>query len=221
VNTHIFFLLDRSGSMASMADDVIGGFNQFVKELQADGPDALLTLIQFDSQNPFEVLCTATPITQVPKLTAGTFEPRGGTPLIDASVTMIQAAAARERELAKINETESYLLVTFTDGHENASTRHTVTMLKEFVQAKEAKGWTFVYLGAGPDAYDEANSVGYGHGSTQAFAPDGDGAQLAFQSLGRRTKVMRDATRAGAAKPSDFFADDRVAEDDRRNKGMK
>src|SRR4051812_31279763 len=53
---HIYFLLDRSGSMQSMATDVIGGFNAFLASQQADGPDALLTLVQFDSEDPHEVL---------------------------------------------------------------------------------------------------------------------------------------------------------------------
>ena len=48
---HIYFVLDRSGSMQSIAPDVIGGFNAFLAAQQADGSDALLTLVQFDSQN--------------------------------------------------------------------------------------------------------------------------------------------------------------------------
>lgn len=221
MNTHIYFLLDRSGSMESMASDVIGGFNQFVKELQADGADALMTLIQFDSQGPFDVLFAAAPIGAVPKLTTETFEPRGGTPLIDSSVTMIQHCAQREATLASIKERESYLLVTFTDGQENGSQRFTLAELREFVAAKEARGWTFVYLGAGPDAYAEARAVGYSHGSSQAFAPDSGGTQQAFDTLTRRTKVLRDKRRAGdTASETDFFGDDRAAEADRRRKGM-
>lgn len=57
---HLYVLLDRSGSMASIADDVIGGFNQLLAEQQADGADALITLVQFDSQDPHEVIADAT-----------------------------------------------------------------------------------------------------------------------------------------------------------------
>lgn len=51
-NLHIYFLLDRSGSMEPMADDVVGGFNGFVAAQQAEGRDAVMTLVQFDSQAP-------------------------------------------------------------------------------------------------------------------------------------------------------------------------
>ena len=74
---HIYFLLDRSGSMESMADDVVGGFNGFLATQQADGHDAVLTLVQFDSQDPHEVLVDAVPIAEVRPLDPARFQPRG------------------------------------------------------------------------------------------------------------------------------------------------
>jgi hypothetical protein len=59
---HIYFVLDRSGWMQSIAPDVIGGFNAFLAAQQADGSDALLTLVQFDSQDPHEVVVDAAAI---------------------------------------------------------------------------------------------------------------------------------------------------------------
>ena len=63
---HISFVLDRSGWMQSIAPDVIGGFNAFLATQQADGSDALLTLVQFDSQDPHEVLVDAAAIQSAP-----------------------------------------------------------------------------------------------------------------------------------------------------------
>ncbi len=54
--THISIILDRTGSMQSIRDDVIGGFNSFLAEQQEASGTASLTLVQFDSQDPFEVL---------------------------------------------------------------------------------------------------------------------------------------------------------------------
>src|SRR5690606_34951540 len=81
---HFYVLLDRSGSMASMVDDVIGGFNQLIADQQADGPDARITLVQFDSQDPQEVLIDARRVSVSRPLSRATFVPRGGTPLLDA-----------------------------------------------------------------------------------------------------------------------------------------
>ena len=66
--THIYFVLDRSGSMEAIADDVIGGFNTFLDEQAADGPDAAMTLIQFDTGNPFEILAEAAPVREMIRL---------------------------------------------------------------------------------------------------------------------------------------------------------
>ena len=62
---HFYVLLDRSGSMESMRADVIGGFNNLLAEQQADGADARLTLVQFDSQDPQELLADAVRIDRV------------------------------------------------------------------------------------------------------------------------------------------------------------
>ena len=99
-NLHIFFLLDRSGSMEPMADDVVGGFNGFLAAQQAEGHDALMTLVQFDSQDPHEVLVNARPIAEVRPLDRARFHPRGGTPLYDAIGHLIADATIRAEKTA-------------------------------------------------------------------------------------------------------------------------
>jgi hypothetical protein len=82
--THITVIIDRSGSMESIRADTIGGFNAFLKQQQAEPGTATLTLVQFDSGNPYEVIHGFAPIRTVPELTERTFVPRGTTPLFDA-----------------------------------------------------------------------------------------------------------------------------------------
>jgi hypothetical protein len=96
---HIYFLLDRSGSMQSMASDVIGGFNGSLAAQKSDGADAVMTLAQFDSQDAHEVLTDSTPISAVRPLSASTFQPRGGTPLYDAMGHIITDATIRAEQL--------------------------------------------------------------------------------------------------------------------------
>lgn len=86
--------------------------------------------------------------------------------------------------------------------------------------AKESLGWTFVFLGAGLDAYVEGEGIGYAAGSVQAWAPDAQGARAAFTSLSRATTAHRQRARRGdAARPDDFFEGDKAAEDDWRRRG--
>lgn len=79
--THITVILDRSGSMSSIRDDIIGGFNQFVHSQKAVPGTATLTLVQFDTQDPYEVIHWFQPIREIPPLTAATFVPRASNPL--------------------------------------------------------------------------------------------------------------------------------------------
>ena len=109
----ILFLLDRSGSMETTRDDTIGGFNAFVSDQRALNPDALMTLWQFDH----EVLVSYTnkPLSEVPTLTRETFQPRGSTHLLDTI-----GEAMKSNPLA-----EPPIVVIFTDGEENGSTKYT------------------------------------------------------------------------------------------------
>lgn len=217
MKTHIYFLLDRSGSMASMVADVVGGFNGFLRDQLADGNDARITLVQFDTQGPFEVLSDACKLSQIPQLTTTTFVPRGGTPLLDSTGQLIAHASVRvEERRALKKKPENILVVTFTDGEENSSVRYTRADILKLVAAKEAEGWTFVFLGAGLDAYAESGSLGYAAGSVQAFAPDGQGAGVAFSSLSNATKSLRGKARRGEAIDNrDFWEGQKGAEADR------
>jgi Mg-chelatase subunit ChlD len=218
--THIYFLLDRSGSMASVADDVIGGFNAFLAAQRRDGEDARMTFVQFDSHDPFEVLVDAKPIARVRDLTPATFRPRGSTPLLDATGDLVAHATLRvEHRKALGKRPEEIVVVTFTDGFENASRRYQRGDVLRLVATKEAEGWTFVFLGAGPDAYGESAGVGYDARAVQAFAADSQGVSLAFDSLSAATARHRAKLRDGMEfDKRDFFEGDKRAEDDRRRR---
>lgn len=217
VRPHFYVLLDRSGSMESMRGDVIGGFNGLIAAQQADGPDARITLVQFDSQDPQEVLIDARSIHRARPLTAATFVPRGGTPLLDATGQLIVRASVREQQRSVLGKRpEAITFVTITDGEENQSREYGRRDILRLVKEKEAHGWTFAFLGAGLDAYAEAGAMGYDPRSVQAFAPDGTGAQVAFSNLSdamvtRRRKLRNDEDYDAG----DFYEGDKRAEQDR------
>ena len=217
---HIYLLLDRSGSMASMVGDVIGGFNTFLDDQRALSDDARMTLVQFDSQDPQEVLVHAAPLGRVRHLSPRTFQPRGGTPLLDATGRLIARAAVRVEERRQLKKRpEEIIFVTITDGHENQSVEYSKAAIVRLVAEKRAAGWTFVYLGAGLDAYGEAGGLGYDARSSVAWAPDGTGARAAFADLSRATSVRRQKMVAGAPiDKADFFEGRKDAEDDRNRR---
>ena len=215
--THIYILLDRSGSMSSIANDVIGGFNQMIKDQKANGPDAKVTFVQFDSQDSQEVIVAGAPIVEVVQLDGSTFVPRGGTPLLDATGLLIgrarvEAAAREATGLPK----QDILFVSITDGEENESTEYTLPQIKKLFKECEAAGWTFAFISAALDAYGDAERIGVKHGNIQAFDKSAHGTQIAFASLSQKTSEFRNKKRSGlAAENDDFFGSDKPAEDDR------
>lgn len=214
-NTHLYLLLDRSGSMEAIRGDVIGGVNAFLADQRADGDDALVTLVQFDSVAPCHVVAEAVPIREVVDLDNASFVPRGGTPLLDASGAIIAMAERR----AKVRSThglpaEQIVVATVTDGKENSSRRYTRAALAEVVAARRADGWLFAYLSADPAAYADAGSFGYDAGSISAFPADRAGSAAAFGSLSRASRAKRAAFRSGAAPAAhDFFEGVKEAEE--------
>src|SRR5262245_59865681 len=132
---HVSFLLDRSGSMGAIQNDVIGGFNQFLREQQALPGACRMTLVQFDSQHPFEVLSDAVDVNAVGLLDAQRYRPRGGTPLLDALGQLLDHAERRAR-----GRDEDAVVVVFSDGQENASHAWTRAALFERIEGLKAKG---------------------------------------------------------------------------------
>jgi hypothetical protein len=215
--SHYYVLLDRSGSMESMRTEVISGFNHLLAEQQANGTDARMTLVQFDSEDAHEVLADAVAIDKVRKLSKRTFVPRSCTPLLDATGRIIARATEREGERSRHHKrAEVITVVTITDGMENQSSEYSRKEIMRLVKEREARGWTFVFLGAGLDAYGEAGGMGYDPRSVQAWAPDGAGAGAAFRSLSAAMVRQRDAVRSARLVDNlDFFVGDKPAEADR------
>jgi hypothetical protein len=103
-SSHIAVILDRTGSMADIRDDVIGGFNTFLLDQQAQPTPATLTLVQFDSEDPYEIVQPVAPIHQARPLTRATYVPRASTPLYDAigrGIVDLEASAGTRSTLTR------------------------------------------------------------------------------------------------------------------------
>lgn len=142
----IYFILDRSGSMQTIWGDALGSFNAYVADQAQDNPDDTLTLILFDDQ--YEVVFEKQRLADIEELTAKKYTPRGSTALLDAIGKTISPV------------TEPSVVVIMTDGFENSSVEYGRTVIQDLIQDKEAKGWSFIYLGADQDSFNEATNLG-------------------------------------------------------------
>ena len=175
-----------------------------------------MTLIQFDNQDPHEVITNAVPLAEVVPLSEATFVPRGGTPLFDAIGATVADATIRVEQLAAAgDEPEDIVVVILTDGLENASVEYDRAQVFDLIKKREAQGWTFVYIGANQDAYAEGGGMGMAGGNTQAWLGDAASAPMAFESLSRATKSFRGKSRsARGAQRDDYFEGVKEAEAD-------
>jgi Mg-chelatase subunit ChlD len=192
----MYILVDRSGSMESIASDVIGGFNQTVAEQAQNGPDAKLTVIQFDSQDPQDVTIWGAPLPEITHLDSQTFVPRGGTPLLDATGLLIgRTMVDQSARLAAGLRAEDIIFVTITDGEENQSREFNLAQIRELIEKRTEEGWAFIYLSAGIDAYADAAQMGIHSGDTQQWKRDGKNARLAWSSTSDAVSNMREKKR--------------------------
>jgi hypothetical protein len=190
--THISVILDRTGSMETIRDDTIGGFNAFLNAQKATSGLATLTLVQFDSQDPYEVVHHFKPLADVPELTRETFVPRANTPLLDAIGRGINDL---EKSLSDITEAERpsrVVMVLITDGQENASREFRKDQIEKMIKEKQEKAaWQFVFLSADLAAIGDALATGMRAASTLAHDKDSHGVGAAWAALSRSVSDYR------------------------------
>lgn len=199
--TDITFVLDRSGSMKSVAADTVGAFNKFVADQKVAPGECLLTLVQFDYE--YEFVYRGTPIRDVPPLT---FVPRGWTALLDAVGRAVNETGARLAALPEPERPEHVVFVILTDGEENSS--------KEFDRAKvmalikhqtETYSWQFLFLGANQDAIAAGAAIGVIAANAMSYAGSGVGTSSAMAATSRNVANLR----CGFSRSASYTAGDR------------
>ncbi|SDR10931.1 vWA domain-containing protein [Virgibacillus salinus] len=156
--TEIIFLLDRSGSMAGLESDTIGGFNAFIdKQCQLEG-ETILTSVLFDDK--YEVLWNGVDANSV-RLTESEYYVRGTTALLDAVGKTILDVGYRLSRAREEQQPDNVIVVITTDGMENASREFSYKKVKELIKHQQDKySWEFIFMGANIDAAKEANNIG-------------------------------------------------------------
>ena len=192
MTSDITVVLDRSGSMAAVQADTIGGFNTFLKEQQDAPGAAVLSLVQFDDVDPQEIVYNAQPVTDVQPLTAAVFRPRGNTPLLDALGKAIVRTGERLMALAEGQRPEKVIFVVITDGQENASHEYTRAQVFEMItHQRERYAWEILFLGANQDAVAEAAHYGIPSAMAATYSGTGHGTKNAFAAASSNVRSAR------------------------------
>ncbi len=173
---HVQIVLDRSGSMNPIAAATIDALNGFLAKQRAHPGILRLSLVDFDSREPFRIVIEGVPIAEVMDLTEADYQPRGGTPLLDAIGRSVERLDARVAELPD----EDQVLVIITDGHENASTDYTAADIAQLLEARQEAGWTVLFLGANQDSFSTGDTMNMRRGNVRDFDASVDGVQSAM-----------------------------------------
>lgn len=165
----IMFVIDRSGSMETMGDEVYKGFNTFVAtQQQAQKQNqriVRLTTLAFDDE--VEVVHDRMDIAKVPIAKYQTFEPRGMTSLFDAVGKAIHMVHTFHKQgLSQV------IIAILTDGEENSSRHTNKRTFNQLVQLKRKEGWEFVFLAANQDAIRVGGQFGFSHTSCLTYGAD-------------------------------------------------
>lgn len=188
--TEIAFILDRSGSMSSMVEPAISGFNRLLREQQQAPGSARFSLVLFDDQ--YEVPFQSVPISEVVELDTRTFVPRGGTSLLDAIGRTIDELAKRLALTPRANHPDKVIVAILTDGQENSSQRYSWQEIASRIsKLTEEDQWSFLFLGANQDAIATAGRMNIDRGNTANFSMEENSYHAAKGALSRKMSAFR------------------------------
>jgi hypothetical protein len=196
--TEVVVVLDRSGSMSSICDATVTGFNTFLKEQQNAEGKAFMTLVQFDDR--YEIDYKSLPSEEVKPLIAHeTFVPRGMTALFDAVGKTIE----------ELTTDRDVVFVIITDGHENTSKTYTREAVFKMIETQtKDKGWKFLFLAANQDAIKSGASIGISASNSMTYSADTIGTASAFYSVTSNVSSYRKGKFAKSVSNSAVTQDD-------------
>ncbi len=195
--TELVFILDRSGSMAGLERDTIGGFNSMIEKQRRETGEALVSTVLFHHETT--VLHDRLPLDRVRPMTEADYLPCGCTALLDAVGGAIRHIGNVHKYARREDVPERTLFVITTDGCENASRRYDYDTVRRMIERqKAAHGWEFLFLGANIDAAREAARFGIAPDRAVDYKCDAQGTALNYEVISEAVRCVRAARPLGA-----------------------
>lgn len=195
MKTEIICILDQSGSMGTLREDVIGGFNTFLTDQQKQPGQGRITLVVFDGASSYRF--QAVPLEAAEPLTRADYAPGGSTALLDAIGHTLNTQGQR---IAAEAWAELVIVNIITDGEENCSTEYTAARIKEMIaHAQDQAGWVFLFQAANQDAFATGSKYGISGATTSNFTASGAGMREAYGATSASVTTMRAAVSPSSA----------------------
>ncbi len=195
----LVFILDRSGSMAGLESDTIGGFNSMILKQKKESGSVSVTTVLFDDK--YELLHDRINLEDIVPVTEKEYFVRGSTALLDAMGKTILKIQNVQKYISKDSKAVKVLFVIITDGLENASREFSGKKIKQLVSlAKEKDNWEFIFLGANIDAISTANDYGINKDKAVNYHADSTGTEACYEAVCAAVSKIR----ADKAIPSEW-----------------
>ena len=208
--TEMIFILDRSGSMAGLESDTIGGFNALIEKQKKEDGKAFVTTVLFDNQQ--KTVHDRVSLADVAPMTEKEYYVGGSTALLDAVGDAVTHIEKVHRYIRPEDVPAHTMVVITTDGMENSSRRWRASEVKKLVEKKKEEGWEFLFLGANIDAVSEAARFGIDADKAVRYCNDPAGVQKNFAGVARAMSCMRARARLDASWKEEI-------EEDYKNRG--
>ena len=187
--TELVFILDRSGSMAGLESDTIGGFNAMLEKQKKQDGACFVSTVLF--ANDSKVIHDRLPLEQVPAMTDRDYSVGGCTALLDAIGDAIRHISNIHKYARAEDVPAQTVFVITTDGMENASHLYGADEVRRMISEKKEQGWEFLFLAANIDAVQTAKRFGISPDRAVNYHADRKGTRAVFENVGKAITMAR------------------------------
>ena len=180
--TEMVFIIDKSGSMAGMEEDTVGGFNAMIeKQKKLDGKCYISTVL---FSNRSSVLHDRVDIQKIEPMTEREYSVGGGTALLDAIGGAIHHIGNVHKYARNEDVPEHTIFVITTDGMENASCEYDSERVKQMIRRQEERyGWEFLFVAANIDAVETARNIGIRRERAANYRQTREGTHKVYEAV--------------------------------------
>lgn len=192
--SEIVLLVDRSGSMSRIRDDMEQGLAEFIQKQKELPGECVVTSYTFDSllEKQFE----KQPIQNIAKVV---IQPRGSTALIDALAKTINEVGVRLSNTTESERPAQVIFIVITDGEENSSREFKIEKVKEMVKHQQnVYKWNFIFLGSNIDAISTGDTYGFLSAASMTYESSSKGVRAMAGNLSDITACYRSGDTAAA-----------------------
>ena len=188
--TELLMILDMSGSMYSLRDDTIGGYNSLIEEQKKEEGSAIVTTVLFN--DGYSVVHDRVDINDVKPMTSADYVPQGTTAMLDAVGKAITSIGQKLAETPEEQRPSKVMVTIITDGYENASREYSWDVIKAMIKEQREKySWIFTFIGADIDTMAVSNNLGIDSRLSKSYTKSVDGSNSVYKSVSKAMKRVR------------------------------